>query len=38
MVKAGHPHLVLFQFIPAVDDDLCRMIFFEHDLDEFLAK
>ena len=38
VVETGLAHLVLFELIPAVDDQLGRVVLLQHDLDEFLAK
>ena len=38
IVISINTHLMLFQFIPAEDDNFCRMVFFQHDLNKFLAK
>ncbi|MPN26660.1 hypothetical protein SDC9_174085 [bioreactor metagenome] len=35
---AGHTHLMLFELIAAVDNDLGRMILFEHHLNKFFTE
>jgi hypothetical protein len=38
MVETAQTHLMLLEFIPAVDDQLRWMVFFQHQLDEFLPE
>ena len=38
VVKAGSPHIVLLQFIAAENHQPLRMIFPQHDVDEFLPE
>ncbi len=38
MIEAGGAHIVLFEFVPAEDDELLGMIFTQHQLDEPLAE
>ncbi len=38
MIVTGDPHLMLLELIAAENNDLRRVIFLKHHLDEFLAK
>ena len=38
MIKTRRSHIVLLEFIPAEHDQLARVIFPQHDLDELPAE
>ena len=38
VVEARHAHLMLFELIPAVNDQPRRVNFFQHDFDEFMPE
>ena len=38
VVEAADAHFMLFELVPAEDDQLGRMVLRQHDLDEFLAE
>ncbi len=38
MIEAGDAHVMLLQFVAAEYHELFRVVFLQHDLDEFLAE
>ena len=38
MIETRDSHIMLLEFIAAEDDELLRMIFAQHEFDEFLAE
>ena len=38
MIESRRPHIMLLEFVAAEDDELLRMVFAQHHLDELLAE
>jgi hypothetical protein len=38
MIKARSAHLVLFQLVTAENDQLCWLVFAQHNIDELFSK
>src|ERR1051325_2084663 len=38
MIETGHPHIVLFEFVAAEDDELLRMVVAEHGLHKLFSE